>query len=150
MKEFKSDLFMACGDVLIHGCNCHNTMGAGVALYVKRNYPEAYEEDKRTIRGDKDKLGNYTYVDTTHFFYGTPITIVNAYTQYGFADFKNPVAVDYGAIESVMKQINVLYKGKKIIMPRIGCGLAGGDWEEVKKIIDECLTDCDVEVYYVE
>ena len=31
-------------------------------------------------------------------------------------------------------------------MPRIGCGLAGGDWEEVSKIIEEELSFQDVMV----
>jgi hypothetical protein len=32
-------------------------------------------------------------------------------------------------------------------MPRIGCGLAGGDWSTVEKIINDSLPDIDVYVY---
>ena len=32
-------------------------------------------------------------------------------------------------------------------MPRIGCGLAGGDWNKVEKIINETLIDKGIEVY---
>jgi O-acetyl-ADP-ribose deacetylase (regulator of RNase III) len=31
-------------------------------------------------------------------------------------------------------------------MPRIGCGLAGGSWEEIEPIIKRTLTDQGVEV----
>lgn len=32
-------------------------------------------------------------------------------------------------------------------MPRIGCGLGGGTWEEVEPIIVRTLTDTQVHVY---
>lgn len=32
-------------DVIIHGCNCFNTFGAGIALQIKRIFPDAYEAD---------------------------------------------------------------------------------------------------------
>ncbi|MDR6488204.1 O-acetyl-ADP-ribose deacetylase (regulator of RNase III) [Chryseobacterium vietnamense] len=34
-----------------------------------------------------------------------------------------------------------------IHMPRIGCGLAGGKWEEIEPIIERALLKKDVEVY---
>ena len=51
-------------DVVIHGCNCFNTTGAGVAKQIKLQYPEAYQADKLTIKGDKGKLGSYTQAET--------------------------------------------------------------------------------------
>ena len=32
-------------EVIIHGCNCHCAMGAGVAKAIKSNFPEAYQAD---------------------------------------------------------------------------------------------------------
>jgi len=39
--------------------------------------------------------------------------------------------------------------GASVHMPRIGCGLAGGDWNVVESIINRTLTlrDVDVTVY---
>lgn len=34
-------------DIIIHGCNCFNTMGAGLA----KNIYSAYEEDIKTKKG---------------------------------------------------------------------------------------------------
>lgn len=31
-------------DVILHGCNCQCTMGAGIALAIKRRFPEAVSE----------------------------------------------------------------------------------------------------------
>jgi O-acetyl-ADP-ribose deacetylase (regulator of RNase III) len=35
-------------DVIVHGCNCQCAMGAGIALSIKNQFPEAYEADLRT------------------------------------------------------------------------------------------------------
>ena len=32
-------------DVIVHGCNCFCTMGAGIALQIKHHFPEAYYAD---------------------------------------------------------------------------------------------------------
>jgi O-acetyl-ADP-ribose deacetylase (regulator of RNase III) len=32
-------------------------------------------------------------------------------------------------------------------MPRIGCGIGGGNWEEVERIINKTLDNFQVEVY---
>jgi len=70
-------------DVIVHGCNCLNVMGAGIALSISQRYPQAFEADYRTVREDYNKLGNFTYAyahtktDPVKVF-----TIVNAYTQY--------------------------------------------------------------------
>jgi hypothetical protein len=34
-----------------------------------------------------------------------------------------------------------------LVIPRIGCGLAGGTWEEVEPIIEETLVRVDVNVF---
>ncbi|MCF6358846.1 MAG: hypothetical protein L3J54_13680, partial [Draconibacterium sp.] len=62
--------------IIIHGANCFSTMGAGIALQVKKFYPEAYQADFNDTRTPEEKLGHFTYFDYNDFI------IVNAYTQY--------------------------------------------------------------------
>ena len=50
-------------DVIVHGCNCQCAMGKGIALAIKQQFPEAYDADQRTVRGDPDKLGTITYAE---------------------------------------------------------------------------------------
>jgi hypothetical protein len=61
MKKVRGDLIDLAlkgdFDVIVHGCNCLNAMGAGVALTIKKVFPEAYAADCKTPRGDKHKLG---------------------------------------------------------------------------------------------
>jgi len=135
MKEILGDLFEKPEqfDVIVHGCNCFSTMGAGVAKMVKEKFPYAFLVDKNSKLTPQEKLGNITH--TTGL---TKPIIVNAYTQY---QWKGKHNVDYDAIRSSMKLIKKQFSGKKIGMPKIGAGLAGGDWNFIKKIIDEELVD---------
>jgi len=127
-------------DVIIHGCNCFNTMGAGIADQIRKRYPGAYLADCTTTKGNYEKLGNFTsYVQPMSN--GNMFVIINAYTQFGFSSKK--MNVDYRAIQSVMRTINKIYAGKRIGYPMIGAGLAGGDWGIISKIIDIELTDVD-------
>src|SRR5574344_1634321 len=121
-------------DVIVHGCNCFCTMGAGIALQIKHHFPEAYYADcDYSKKGDKKKLGNYSCA-----YCCKDITVVNAYTQY---DFRGRNNADYKAIRSVFSKIKHDFHGKRIGYPLIGAGLAGGDWDKISKIIDKELED---------
>lgn len=56
MKTVTGDLlkFAQVGDfdLIVHGCNCHCTMGAGIAKGVKSLFPEACQADLRTEMGE--------------------------------------------------------------------------------------------------
>lgn len=121
-------------DVIVHGCNCFCTTGAGIAKTIKEIFPAAYEADKQTKCGDKSKLGTYSVARIKNN--GKELAIVNAYTQY---DFRCSMNVDYNAIRSVFREIKNDFAGLYIAYPAIGAGLAGGNWNFISKIIDEEL-----------
>jgi len=143
MKIIKGDLIKLAldgkFDVIVHGCNCYCTMGAGIAKVIKIEFPEAYEADCKTEKGSKDKIGTYSHATIEKT--GNEITVINAYTQH---DYKGQgIKADYDAIRSVFKKLKSNYYGKRIGYPKIGAGLAGGDWEQISKIINEELIDED-------
>ena len=39
-------------DVIVHGCNCFCAMGAGIAKSIRRAFPQAYEADLKTRKGE--------------------------------------------------------------------------------------------------
>jgi O-acetyl-ADP-ribose deacetylase (regulator of RNase III) len=137
MKIIKGDLIKLAlegkFDVIIHGCNCFCTMGAGIARQIKSTFPEAYEADCKTKEGSTNKLGAYSHATVGN------VTIINAYTQY---DYKGSgIKADYDAIRSVFRKLKLDYSGKLIGYPKIGAGLAGGNWNQISKIINEELVD---------
>ena len=146
MKTVKGDLIQLAKDgefdVIIHGCNCYCAMGAGIAKSIKQHFPEAYKADCKTKKGDKKKLGTYTFAE--YHITGTEkpfqkLRVINGYTQYNYA--KGLINVDYDAIRSVFRKMKEDFGGQRLRFgyPLIGCGLAGGDWNIVKEIIEEEL-----------
>ncbi len=141
MKKIKGDL-IELGingnfDVIVHGCNCFCTMGAGIAKGIKRKLPEAYKADLETKKGDKTKLGTISFaeINTEN---GT-LVVVNGYTQFDWRG--NGRKVDYEAIRNVFRMVKSKFAGKRIGYPAIGAGLAGGEWHIISEIIEEKLKD---------
>jgi O-acetyl-ADP-ribose deacetylase (regulator of RNase III) len=160
-------------DVISHGCNCLCTMGAGIAPQMAKafgcdNFPkerrygveiglDGLEHPIETGNvGDINKLGTIDYQTKTYAGGTSPenifefdLTVVNSYTQYHYAkNHKDGVSVpvDYDAITMCMRKMNHIFAGKKIGLPMIGAGLAGGDWNRIKTIIQTEFTKCDVTV----
>lgn len=130
--------------VIAHQSNCFNTMGSGVALAVKKAFPEAYEADQATLKGDRRKLGGYTMAST---IYGL---VFNLYGQYNYGK-DGAKYTDYHALEEALTNMAhklraVEYTGK-IGLPMIGAGTGGGRWDAIERIILKTLSDWDVVVY---
>ncbi len=148
MKSVRGDLLALAQrgdfDVIVHGCNCFCAFGSGVAGQIKRRFPEAYAADCRTTKGDRGKLGRLSSAevvgDGEHRF-----TVVNAYTQYRGGRSTTPL-VDVDAVGRAMRAVREAYAGKRIGLPRIGAGAAGGDWAVLSKVIDDALAGEDVTV----
>lgn len=81
------------------------------------------------------KLGDYS--SATVDIDGHRLTIVNAYTQLHWRG--TGVKVDYAAVRAVMGKIKRDFPGARIGYPRIGAGLAGGDWATLRRIIQDEL-----------
>ncbi len=153
MKTIKGDLIKLAlagrFDMIIHGCNCFHTMGAGIAKQIRKTFPIAYEVDLETEYGSRKKLGTFSYIIDIP----RKLVIVNAYTQYNFRGRRN---VDYVAIRKAFRAIRQAIRQairnfdfgqnfpiERIGYPKIGAGLAGGDWNIISKIIEDELFDLD-------
>jgi O-acetyl-ADP-ribose deacetylase (regulator of RNase III) len=119
-------------DVIVHGCNCFCTMGAGIAPQIKNKFPEAYAVDCATPKGDLAKLGTISHTVNTK-----PI-VVNLYTQYDYTGRRSgKMDFDYEAFRKSLKELKSKFSGKTFGMPRVGCGLAGASWDKVNEILEE-------------
>jgi O-acetyl-ADP-ribose deacetylase (regulator of RNase III) len=122
-------------DVIVHGCNCQCAMGKGIALSIKQQFPEAYEADLRTAKGDRAKLGTVSTAEVERP--PARFTVVNAYTQFHWRG--EGVLADYDAVRFAFGVIKRQFAGRRIGYPKIGAGLAKGDWNTIAAIIDEVL-----------
>lgn len=148
MVIIEGDLLNAPFQVIAHQVNCMGVMGAGVAKSLRLKYPSLYESYKEMCslyeRNRKDLLG------LCHWYRaGDRKIILNLFGQYGFGRDKR--CTDYEAFDKAMRDgieaiKNEAFKEDGIqlciaIPYGIGCGLAGGDWSEVKEILEKIEQD---------
>jgi O-acetyl-ADP-ribose deacetylase (regulator of RNase III) len=149
-------------DVIVHGCNCLSTMGAGIAPQMAAAF--GCDKFEMEMWGPSiDKLGNIDYktflLEKNNTFTidlgegnpdkGTELVVVNAYTQYSYGrNHSDGVAqpFDYEAFTICMRKLNRVFRGNHIGMGKIGSGLAGGDWNRIENIISTELIDCEVTI----
>jgi len=144
IKYITGDLFKTEHKYIVHGCNAQGKMGKGVAKTMRELFPKAYDEYYNLWLRNKSLVpGTINIVDC-----GSK-TIINAITQKYYAGFYgDPVRyVSYDAVADCMKAINETIPGEYLAMPRIGAQLGGGNWEIIRKIIEEELTDVYPVVY---
>ena len=128
-------------DVITYGCNCLSIMSAGIAVPMNLHF-DCSQFPMELSGPSVEKLGNIDYKVVE--FGDIAFTVVNSYTQFYPSVRLKPL--DYEALTLCMRKINLMFKGKHIGLPQIGAGLAGGDWNRIKQIIQTELKDCKVTV----
>lgn len=142
MRVIKGDLIEMAKkgefEVIIHGCNCFCTMNSGIAKQIKITWPQVYDMDLKTIRGDEKKLGT---INVTRIPNGKKyLYVINAYTQYNYGIWKRQL--DYRALQKCFHEVAKTFQGLHIAYPKIGADLGGGEWRIIKRIIETELSEC--------
>jgi O-acetyl-ADP-ribose deacetylase (regulator of RNase III) len=136
--------------IIAHICNDIGGWGKGFVVAISKRFGKGPESSYRkwwaTSKSDF-KLGNMQFAVTPD----ENISIANMIAQKGLINNQNPKPIDYVALKNCLCQLYVFCKNKDITvhMPRIGCGLAGGKWEEIEPIIKKQMT-VDTYVYDFE
>lgn len=153
IKYIEGDIFNNFEGVIAHGCNAKGGFGSGFAKAVKTNMPFAQKAYLDAYKMNNLFLGSVIWGINDK----KDKIIANCITQnnYGPGD---KLYASYDAIRACMKILNnasilgipdTKYENgfDNIGMPVIGCDLAGGDWNIVKNIIEEELTDVNINVF---
>lgn len=145
LRIVNGDLFQTAAPVICHQVNCRGKMGSGVARQIRNLYPAVYEQYQRLCNQEKGNprrlLGQIQYICCKDVKNETGVrSIVNIFAQdmYGY---DGRCYTDYEAFERCLEELkHIVCTGSTIAMPyKIGCGLAGGDWNTVYGIIDRSL-----------
>jgi O-acetyl-ADP-ribose deacetylase (regulator of RNase III) len=156
--ERDGDLFDPDNRVIIHGCNARGGFGSGVAGQMARLHPEAKAAYLAEFKAGRVYPGRVIWVKTPSRI------IANAVTQldYGGGAVNGRVYVDYDAVRECFRKVNKALSLSKmegptqdwfggevtsLSMPRIGAGLAGGDWNRILDIAHQEFRDVDVTVW---
>ena len=123
--------------ILAHCCNNHGRFSAGFVLAVKARWPSvarAYFEWHRDRSTNDFGLGAVQFADAD----GEGVTVANMIGQDGVkgTGSKGP-PIRYSALGLALDRVGAMASstGASVHMPRIGCGLAGGNWEEVEPLV---------------
>lgn len=120
--------------IIAHGCNDLGLWGRGFVLAVSARWPRARDEYLRwSSRGSGFELGAVQFVEVSQ---GT--TVANMVTQQGIRSARGVPPIRYGALRQALNTVAdaALAAGASVHMPRVGCGLAGGTWDQVGPLVD--------------
>ena len=123
-------------DLIAHGCNCQSVQRRGIAKEMVKHFgTDKFPMETVTwLSNPVLKLGNIDFQQVNR------LIVVNCYTQLSYGTDR--VHADYEAITLCFRKINETFNSNlRIGLPKIGCGLAGGDWNIVSRIIQSELKD---------
>ena len=138
MINLHADALAVDADVFVHQTNCMGVMGAGIAKQIRDQCPKTYRLYRELC--DLYRHNPIELLGTCEFVEENGKIICNAFGQCGFR--RPGCNTDYDALRACFQTIAQKHSEKTIALPyKIGCGLAGGDWNVVETMIKEELVE---------
>lgn len=126
--------------IICHICNDIGAWGAGfvLALSNRWNYPEHFYRARKSY-----PLGHVDILAVE-----TDTWVANMIAQHGIRHTTSGPPIRYKSLTAALMKVNKVAKrlNASLHMPRIGSGLAGGDWKTIERII-ETIVQVPVTVY---
>lgn len=113
--------------ILVQQVNCKGAMGAGVALAILKRWPIVRTQYLAYCKSHTPSylFGKIQYVSVT-----PKLSVANSFSQLSYGTYKKQT--DETCLVNNIKRIVKDNPTKDIYVPyKIGCGLAGGNWENV-------------------
>lgn len=138
IKIVNGDLLQSNLPLIAHQTNCLGVMGAGIARFIKNKQNIVYTQYVdicKNFEYSKDLLGKCQICVTGEF----PIKFVaNLFGEYSFTESVAPFEnrhTDYKALKKALLNLKAFCEDEEVtevgIPYKLGCGLAGGDWDGV-------------------
>ena len=137
MIEFvKGNILETNCDVLVNPVNCVGTMGKGLAKAIKQKYPEILKPYVDACRKNQLRVGELQFVPTLQD--GSPNWILNFPTKKHWKNKSDLLLIQKG-LDVMILRLKGWYYGGSIAIPKLGCGLGGLKWMDVRsRIINAC------------
>lgn len=128
---------------ILHQVNCCNAFGAGFAGYLAEHAPQVKKDYHNFCKNfNGNLLGNWCASK-----YDDKVTVIHIFSQYNYGNSRktNICYTDYQALNYALESFRTNHPNDIAICPQyIGCGLAGGNWNIVSKILAQHnITPCD-------
>ena len=131
--------------VIAHCCNDIGAWGAGFVIALSRKWetPESsYRNWSKEGRSGGFSLGKMQLVQVEENTY-----VANIIGQSGIGPMHGNPPIRYNAIREGLRSLrDECGSNTSVHMPRMGCGLAGGSWDKIEKIVIEELVERGIEV----
>lgn len=129
--------------VLVNTVNCIGIMGKGIALEFKKRFPQMFKDYQLACKNKEVQIGKCWLWKNEDLF--NQINIVCYPTKLHWKDSSK-----YEYIEKALPLfLELTKKFEYVVIPRLGCGCGGLDWNKVKNIIFEPLNDSSVKYILV-
>jgi O-acetyl-ADP-ribose deacetylase (regulator of RNase III) len=115
--------------VLAHICNDAGRWGRGFVVPLGRAYPEAREA---YLGLPVRTLGTVQFVPSS-----SGVVVANMIAQHGVGTRRGAPPIRYEPLADCLEQVGAYARahGLSVHMPRIGTGLAGGDWSLIEPLL---------------
>lgn len=133
-------------DMVLIGTNVYCTLSQGVQREIALNYPYVRELNLSTKYGDISKMGTLIECEKEN----EPLILLLFICRgYPCKKVHGDDYLSYESLEKCLRLVNIMYKGKNIACPLLGCSRfdGNGDKEKVLKIFQDTLKDVDVTIY---
>lgn len=143
--------------IIAHVCNDIGGWGRGFVVALSNKWPEPEDRYRSWFAGrevadieerssERPALGEVQFVAVTDPR-GGDIKVANMIGQHDIRWKHGKPPVRYEAIRAALRKVaeKATAEGRHVVMPKIGAGLAGGDWETIANIIEEELCGQGVE-----
>lgn len=142
LRYIKGDATLPQSDgvaIICHVCNDIGGWGKGFVTAVSKRWSAPEAQYRRWYRDGEDAsfaLGAVQFVQVE-----PRIWIANMIGQHGIKRSKAQKPIRYDAVSECLRQVSLkaIELAASVHMPRIGCGLAGGEWSEIEPLIDRHL-----------
>ncbi|MFC3160031.1 macro domain-containing protein [Chryseobacterium arachidis] len=131
--------------IITHICNDIGGWGKGFVLAISKRWKKPENEYRKWFQNS----ANFTLGETQMVQVENDLWVCNMIGQHKtISNSKRISPIRYEAVEQCLNKLSdeALKLNASVHMPRIGCGLAGGKWEEIEPIIERTLLN-NVEVY---
>ena len=147
MKEITKDILTIDRGIIVHQVNCQGVMGAGLAKAIGKRWPKvkaAYLNKVAQSRQYNEPLLGDAFLVYADKGKSTDLIIANLFGQDRYG--RDRCCTDYNALETALCSLDDWNTGQAYKLPiylpyGLGCGLAGGDWEIVRSLIEDTCPD---------
>ena len=118
--------------------NDEGKYGAGFSGALARRWPKVEIEYRKWWR---ERYGKLLLGDIQVIQILSDLVVINMVAQKGIVGPKNPKPIDYSALQKCLDKAGdeASQHSSSIHMPRIGTGLAQGDWSLIEPLIEQEL-----------